>query len=180
MYGNMAVVRYFCEERGVPVNFVPPDDETADGPDTERLTPLLAALHIGYEEVAVCLLSLPRAEDSPPLNLEGRSLGEDTMLALAAREGMVRVVEALLVLGVDLQARDADGHLAVCRAMECCHVEVVKVLLGAHATQGGAEGVKVALDVPARTAKKHIPSSSTRFSTIRTPHPTRDWPCRGA
>jgi ankyrin repeat protein len=58
---------------------------------------------------------------------------------------MVRVVEELLDLGVDLLARDAQGQLAVCMAVVHCHVEVVNVLLGAHARLSrrlpeGAEG----------------------------------------
>jgi hypothetical protein len=62
---------------------------------------------------------------------------------------MVRVVETLLALGVDLLARDAQGDLAVSRAVSMCHVEVVNVLLEAHARQGGGNGsVKALLECP--------------------------------
>lgn len=46
-------------------------------------------------------------------------------LVVAAVRGMVRVVEALLGHGADLLARDARGHLAVCRAVHNSHVDVV-------------------------------------------------------
>jgi len=90
----------------------------------------------GKEEIALYLLSLPRREDSPPLNLDKR-IGDvyDFMpfLVVAAVRSMVRVVEALIGHGADLLARDTRGHLAVCRAVHNSHVDVVNVLLEAHA-----------------------------------------------
>jgi hypothetical protein len=135
--GNAPVVAYFCEERGVPSNFVPPDEiavvEFALS-EFSIITPLLAALQYGHEDLALYLLSLPPGEGGRNLNLGSRAgLAEYPLLTLAAKEGMVRVVEELLDLGVDLLARDAQGQLAVSRAVSMCHVEVVDVLLEAHA-----------------------------------------------
>jgi len=53
--GNMDVVKYFCEERRVPVNFVPPDELLLIGhvKDVWTNTPLLAALSHEHEDVAL-------------------------------------------------------------------------------------------------------------------------------
>jgi len=145
--GNMDVVKYFCEERRVPVNFVTPDELLLIGhvKDACNDTPLLAALSHEHEDVALYLLSMPRGDHSPPLNLNARY--KDTpMLTMAAEAGMLGVVKLVLGLGVDLLARDPQHHLAVCRAVRKCHVEVVDVLLEAHATEGG--DVKAMVDCP--------------------------------
>jgi len=61
----------------------------------------------------------------------------------------VRAVKAFLGLGVDLLAPDSRNHLAVCRAVRQCHVEVVNVLLEAHAAQDDGDGGLLAvLDCP--------------------------------
>jgi hypothetical protein len=54
----------------MPVNFVPPDALEAFPSNREESTPLWQALINGYEEIIVYLLSLPRGEDRPPLNLD--------------------------------------------------------------------------------------------------------------
>lgn len=123
----------------MPVNFVPPDELLLGPPaaydNTPLLadTPLLAAVSGKHEHMALCLLSLPRGDHSPPLNLNERY----HLLTMAADAGMVRAVKALLALSVDLLARNSEGHLAVYRAVRTCQVEVADVLLEAHATQGG-------------------------------------------
>ena len=125
--GNVSVVRYLCEERGVPVNYVPPD-EVAWTKDLPYGTPLAAALARIREEVAFYLLSLPR-KDSPPLDVD-RSIGDHNrtpVLTAAAFTDMVRVARMLLGYGADLLARDREGHLAVCRAVQKCHVGVAKM-----------------------------------------------------
>lgn len=141
--GNMAVVKYFCEIRGVPVNFVPAD-EVHEAFGTHVPTPLYVAILNGHEVLALYLLSLPRTEESAPLHLNGRPgcKNSSPLLIVAAHKGLVRVAEALVALGIDLLARDARGQLAVCRAAFNCHVEMVNMLLEAHAKQGGAGGVK--------------------------------------
>jgi ankyrin repeat protein len=148
-YENMAVVRYFCEERGVPANFVP-WDELAEGQETEFATPLLAAIQTGHEDIAMYLLLLPPGEDGRNLNLDGQ-IGprECPLLLLAAQAGLVRVVEALLALGVDLMARDSDGDLAVSLAVSMCHIEVVNVLLEAGWWKWKCEGV-AGVSMPAK------------------------------
>lgn len=146
---NLAVVRYLCEEKGVPVNHVPLD-EFAWTPNAQKVTPLAEALLAGGEEMALYLLSLPRDEESPPLNLDTRMSDEhDSMplLTVAVITGMVRVVEAIIGLGADLRARDARGHLAVCDAVTDSHVNVVNVLLEAHAKF--FLGVGMVLECPA-------------------------------
>jgi hypothetical protein len=71
------------------------------------------------------------------------------LLTIAAEAGMLQVVKALLEHDVNLIAWDADGHLAVCRAVNRCLVAVVNVLLEAHAKQGGGdEGVQAVLKCP--------------------------------
>ena len=129
------MVKYFCEERSVPVNFIPPDGLVID-PDAYDDTPLLAALAHGHEDMALYLLSLPRGDHSPPLALNARYNGYP-LLTMAAKAGMLGVVKLLLGLGVDLLARYPQNHLAVCRAVRKCHIEVVNVLLEANAMQGG-------------------------------------------
>ena len=61
---------------------------------------------------------------------------------------MPKVVKALLALGVDLMGRDTHGHLAVCWAVIKFHVEVLDVLLEAHAKQGGKRGLEKVLECP--------------------------------
>jgi ankyrin repeat protein len=139
-------VKYLCGERAVPVNNVPAD-EGAWTNDLPSGTPLGGALFRTREEVALYLLSLPRGEDSPPLEINKPIDGcSSPFLVVAAVKGMARVVEALLGLGADLLARDARGHLAVCRAVQNGHVDVVNVLLAAHAKQ--ARGAKAVLECP--------------------------------
>lgn len=129
--GNMEAVRYLCGERGVPVNFVPPD-ELGLLDANKMSTPLFLALHNGHEDIVVYLLSRPRGEDSPPLHLNQRYGPLNApLLTLAAEAGKARVVEALLNHDVDLLARDEKGHLAVCRAAIHCHVRVMDILLTA-------------------------------------------------
>jgi len=150
--GNMDVMKYLCGERRVPVNFVPMDEFSDDFAGAHFHTPLSRALHMRDEDMALYLLSLAREEDSTPLNLDMRVAYKDfPLLTMAADLGMMRVVKALLALGADLLARDSEGHLPVCRAVRKCHVEVVNVLLGAHAAQGGGDGsVEAVLDCPCK------------------------------
>lgn len=126
------MVKYLCGERGVPVKNAPADE----GAWTKELdgTPLALALTAGHEEIALYLLSLPRGEDSPPLNLDKPPCNQHKnncmpLLTAAAIHGMARVVEVLLGLDADLLASDAVGHLAICRAVQKCHVDVANVLL---------------------------------------------------
>jgi len=106
------VVRCLCEEQEVPVNSVPPE-KIAEAPDFGDVTPLMLALENDHEDIALYLLSLGD-EDPRSLNLEWRTVrNTSSLLTLAVRAGMVRVVEALLGHGVNLLARDAQGQLAV-------------------------------------------------------------------
>lgn len=86
--------------------------------------------------MALYLLSLPRGGHSPPLTLNAR-YKDCPVLTMAAKAGMLEVVNLVLGHGVDLLARDANNHLSVCRAVRKCHVELVNVLLGVHAMEGG-------------------------------------------
>ena len=57
-----------------------------------------------------CYHALPPGEGSENLNLGGRHLSTKlSLLTLAAKTGMPRVVKALLDLGVDLMARGMEG-----------------------------------------------------------------------
>lgn len=173
--GNFAAVKYSCEERGVPVNFVSPDEASLSVSENERIqTPLMAALHKGQEEMVLYLLSLPRGEDCPPLNINTRLEPEDcSLLTVAAEEGMARLVEALLGKGADLLARDATAHLAVCLAVSKRHVEVVNVLMKAHALRGGVMGEqRMCWNVPADTTH----SSFTRWTPYPTSERRPNWP----
>ena len=137
--GNMDMLRYFCKERCVPVNFIPPDELLFEDPDAHNNTPLLVAVSQRQEDMVSYLLSLPRDENSPPLNLNARFVVDSShpSLTMAAKLGLVRAVKAFWGLDVDLLARDLEGHLAVCRAVRACHVEVVNVFLEAHAIRRG-------------------------------------------
>lgn len=130
----------------------------------------------GGEEMALYLPSLPRDEDSPPLNLDTRMGDEhDSMplLTVAVITGMVRVVEAIIGLGADLRARDARGHLAVCHA-----VNVVNVLLEAHAKF--FLGVGMVLECPCRQVHGEKGDVSLLFHALEktgpTLHPRLDGP----
>jgi hypothetical protein len=84
------------------------------------------------------------------------------------------VIKALLDLGLDLMGRDADRHLAVCRAVTGCRVEVVNVLLGAHAVQnGGDEGAKAVLECPCTQVQEQqaYPLLFHALDTVRTTTP---------
>lgn len=117
--GNVSVVRYLCEERGVPVNYVPPDEE-AWTKDLPYGTPLAAALARVREEVAFYLLSLPRGKDSPPLDLD-RSIGDHNrtpLLTAAAFTDMVRVARTWATVPTCLRGTGRDIWLYVeqCRS----------------------------------------------------------------
>ena len=66
--GNMAMVRYLCEEEGVPVNFVPPEEIEGSYPEFGDVTPLMMALQNDHEDIALYLLSLGD-EDPQSLHL---------------------------------------------------------------------------------------------------------------
>lgn len=55
------------------------------------------------------------------------------------------MVKLLLGHGADLLARDSEGHLAMCRAVRQCHVEVVNILLEAHTAQENGNGSMTAV-----------------------------------
>ena len=143
--GNMEAVMYICGGR-VAVHFVPPDETSESSGGLGLHTPLMMAFYHGHDDIVMRLLALPRGEDSPPLNVCRRDY---PILTLAAERGKKRVVEALLNINVDLMTWDEEGHLAVCRAVTNCDVEVVNMLLEAHARQDGSdEGVRAILDGP--------------------------------
>ena len=123
--------------------------------DFGDVTPLKLALQNDHEDIALYLLSL--GDGNPQrLDLERRTVrNNSSLLTLAAKAGMVRVVEALLGHGVNLLSRDTLDQLAVCRAVEHCRVEVMNVLLEAHARQGGEGGLGMVLECPCvRSADK--------------------------
>jgi ankyrin repeat protein len=64
---------------------------------------------------------------------------------MAARQGNVEVIEALLDEGADLEARDTAGETALRRAVNCDKVEAARVLMkrGADAESVGSKGLTV-------------------------------------
>ena len=99
---------------------------------------------------------------------------DNPLLTIAVEAGLPRVVKALFNLGLDLMGRDAERHLAVCRAVTGCHVEVVNVLLEAHALQNGGDGgAKAVVECPCSQEhdQQAYPLLFHALSTVRTTTP---------
>lgn len=151
-------------------------DEIAEAPKFEGMTPLLPAIQYGHEDIAVYLLSLPPGPNARNLTLGIRvGSGEYPLLTLAAHAGLVRVVEELLARSVDLLTRDAQGQVAVCRAVIMCYVGVVDVLLKAHASGGGdGGGVEAVVECPCRQGDQPYPLLFHAFKQDENPKITPD------
>lgn len=87
----------------MPVNFVSADELLIEKPDACNRTPLVQALRHGHEDMVLDLLSLPREDNSPPLNFDSRLEYEYyPLLPMAAEKGMLGVVKLLLGHGTGL------------------------------------------------------------------------------
>jgi hypothetical protein len=85
-------------------------------------TPLIAAIHQGQNEKAMVILA-SGIQDPDAADARGR-----TALMAAAESGNIRMVEALLNYGADLNVVDSNGRTALRWALMGGHDEVVRLL----------------------------------------------------
>ena len=116
------------------------DEPPTPHPST-NLTPLSVAIEHGHEELALQLLAIPQLRGMEAKKQFVRSVPIDnyTFLHLAAHWNALRVVEALVELGMDINVKDASTYTALDHAIGRGSLAVTRFLLGIYRERGELE-----------------------------------------